>query len=151
MDPALRAYHRNCNYITNMRKACLFLFGKFENLVDFDTVHVRGGYRGPRTIGFVINTLSLEDCFEVIKWFQKQFRSKQHSFYRYTIDVVEGHERLSIFIMPQIVLKNILFEDREDQLSLSVFLNKLNNLNLEYLQMKIQEEIQQRESRRNDS
>jgi hypothetical protein len=130
-----------------MKRACLFLFGKFENLTNFDAVYVRGGYRGHGTIGFVVNTISLADCFEVIMWFQKQFKSKHHSFYRYTIDIVERHERLSIFIAPHNILKKILFEDGEKQVSLAVFLNTLNNLNFDYLQMKIEEDTQQRESR----
>lgn len=139
MDPALRVYHRSCNYVTNMKRACLYLFGKFENLVGFNSLYVRGGYRGPRTIGFVINTISLEDCFEVIEWFRKQFQSKHHSFDRYTIDILDGRECLSIFIKSHVILKEILFEDGEDLLSLSVFLNKLNNLNFQYLKMKIRE------------
>jgi len=114
-----------------MRKACLFLFEKFEHLADYNAVFVRGEYRRKGTIGFVLNTISLEDCFAVIEWFQTQFQSKRHSFYRYTIDVVDGHERLSIFIAPHWSLKNTLFKTNEAQVPLAVFLNRLNNLDLD--------------------
>lgn len=131
MDPAQRAFHQTCNYITNMRKACLFLFERFEHLTDYNAVYVRGEYRRRGTLGFVVNSTSLADCFSVIEWFQTQFQSKRHSFYRYTIDIIDGHERLSIFISPHWSLKNMLFKSKESQVPLSVFLSRLNNLDLD--------------------
>jgi len=151
MDSTLRVYHRACNYITNMKHACLFLFENFETFANFGSVYVRGGYQKRGTIGFVINNLKLEDCFKTIEWFQTQFKSKYHSFYRYTIDVEEQYERLSIFIDLPAILRKVLFEKREDQVSLAIFLNTLNNLNFEYLQMKIEEDVQQQRGRYNAS
>ncbi len=131
LDPAQRAFHQTCNYITNMRRACLFLFEMFEHLTNFNAVYVRGEYRRRGTIGFIINSLSLPECFTVIEWFQIQFQSKRHSFYRYTIDVIDGHERLSIFISPHWSLKNTLFKPKESEVPLSVFLSRLNNIDLD--------------------
>jgi len=147
MDSTCRLYYLSCNYITNMKHACLFLFEKFENLTGLNAVYVRGDYRGPRTIGFIIRPQNLEDCFEVITWFRDQFKSKRHSFYRYTIDVEEGDDRLSIFIEPPRILKEILFEGSGTQAPLAVFLNALNNLNFDYLQMKIEEEVKRRKDK----
>lgn len=147
MDSTLRVYHRACNYVKNMKQACLFLFGNFEKFTNFGTVYVRGSYHKRGTIGFVISNLNLEDCFKIISWFRKQFRSKNHSFYRYTIDVEAKNERLSIFIDIPATLRKVLFEGDESSVSLAVFLNTLNNLNFEYLQMKIEEDTQQRRDR----
>lgn len=151
MDSTRRRYFQACNYVTNMKRACLFLFEQFENLTNFDAVYVRGGYRGYGTVGFVVNAINLKDCFKVIEWFRKQFKSKSHSFYRYTIDVVDDHERLSIFVTLPRALREILFEGKEKQVSLAVFLNTLNNLNFDYLQMKIEEDTQQWEEKRNEN
>ena len=128
MDRVERAYRQSCNYITNMRKTCLFLFGKFENLVNLDAVYVRGRYRRWGTVGFILNRLTLEDSFEVIRWLWDQFEGKRHSYYRYTIDLQDDMTRLSVFISPHKVLKDFLFKEGEDELSLPVFLNRLNNL-----------------------
>lgn len=141
MDPAQRAFHQTCNYITNMRKACLFLFERFEHLTDYNAVFVRGEYRRKGTIGFIVNNISLEDCFMVIERFQTQFQSKRHSFYRYTIDIIDGHERLSIFIAPHWSLKNMLFKAKEAQVPLSVFLSRLNNLDLDAMEDFIQRNV----------
>ena len=133
MDRVERAYRQSCNYVTNMRKTCLFLFGKFEELIPLDVVLVRGKYRRWGTVGFILNQLSLEDSFDVMKWLWTQFHGKRHSFYRYTVDLQDDKVRLSVFISPHKVLKGLLFKKGEDELTLPVFLNRLNNLNFERL------------------
>jgi hypothetical protein len=133
LDRVERAYRQSCNYVTNMRKTCLFLFGKFEELVNLDAAYVRGRYRRWGTVGFILNQVGLDDSFEVIRWLWEQFQGKRHSFYRYTIDLQDDHIRLSVFISPHRVLKELLFKSGENELSLPVFLNRLNNLDYERL------------------
>ena len=129
MDKVERAYRQSCNFLTNMRKTCLYLFSRFEGQAQLDSTYVRGRYRRWGTIGFVFSNFTFEEGVEIVSWMWDQFSDKKHSFYRYTFDREDdGRIRLSIFIAPHRVLKELLFKRGEDQLSLAEFLNRVNNI-----------------------